>query len=99
MKKIILISFAFVFLCGCRSQYKANLNLNKLEVGMLKDQVLEIMGTPGHREAQGHKEWLIYQTAKGRPWIMRSRYMTPLLLENGILIGWGRNSWPPQDQK
>ena len=69
MKKFILLSLA-VILSGCGEEQNRK-NLNLLEVGMTKVQVLEIMGEPYRREAQDNNEWLLYPTklksSRGHP--------------------------------
>ena len=75
-------------------------NLNKLEVGMTKGQVLEIMGKPYRREAEGSREWLLYETKAQRGYLWtESDYLTPLLIEDGKLVGWGKNFWVTKEQK
>jgi len=70
-------------------------NLMNLELGMTKDQVIQVMGKPDLNEA--------YQGAKGSSLVILFYYTnrkwaddnvtkdecTPIVLENGKLIGWG----------
>ena len=97
MKKMIVISILTVILNGCYAWDTNRDNLNKLEVGMTKDKVLEIMGKPYRREAQGQNEWLLYPTEY--PVGQESDYLTPLFFEDGKLVGWGKNYWTIQEQR
>ena len=97
MKKMIVISILTVILNGCYAWDTNRDNLNKLEVGMTKDKVLEIMGKPYRREAQGQNEWLLYPTEY--PIGQESDYLTPLFFEDGKLVGWGKNYWTIQEQR
>ena len=70
-------------------------NLMRLDLGMTKEQVVQIMGKPDLNEA--------YQTADGGALVILFYYTnrkwadsnitkdecTPLVFENGKLIGWG----------
>lgn len=105
MKKIIIISlFLAALVIGCEEENRKN--LNKLEVGMTRGQVIDIMGNPYRREAQDNTEWLLYRTEskindghygiQNRP---ESGWLTPLVLEDGKLRGWGNNFWVTEEQK
>ncbi|MBW7988397.1 MAG: DUF3192 domain-containing protein [Planctomycetes bacterium] len=100
MKKVVVVSMVAVFLTGCYAyslQAPRNRdNLNKLEVGMTKEQILQIMGKPYRREAEGQDEWLLYVTKAP---LYRDSDLTPLLIEDGKLVGWGKNYWTTQEQR
>ena len=100
MKKVIVMSMVAVFLTGCylySLQAPRNRdNLNKLEVGMTKEQILQIMGKPYRREAEGQDEWLLYVTEAP---LQRDSDLTPLLIEDGKLVGWGKNYWTTKEQR
>ena len=105
MKKLLIISMLLLILMGgCEEQNRKNLNL--LEVGMTKAQVIEIMGSPYRREAESNREWLLYQTegkdfslGQGRIPKPDSEWLTPLLIQDGKLIGWGSSYWTNKEQK
>lgn len=106
MKKLlIVISMLLVILMsGCEEENRRN--LNTLEVGMTKAQILEIMGNPYRREAENSSEWLLYQTERkdshiGGYYSIRpeSQWLTPLLIQDGKLVGWGSNYWTTKEQK
>lgn len=113
-KGIWLLAAELTLICilvGCGPSNREKLNL--LEVGMTKVQVLDIMGQPYQREAEGSNEWLLYETgnanplstafgtAAGKDPISRddSENLTPLLIENGKLVGWGRNFWMTKEKR
>ncbi|MCK5473097.1 MAG: DUF3192 domain-containing protein [Planctomycetes bacterium] len=73
-------------------------NLNKLEIGMSKNEVLKIMGKPYQREAGEQCEWLFYLTTAEHFPRIDSDY-TPLAFENSRLIGWGRNFYKEKTYK
>jgi len=97
MKKVIVVSLLVFFLCGCFSWEINRENLNKIEIGMTKDQVKQIMGKPYRREAESNLEWWLYKTKDYN--ITESEYLTPLLFKDGELIGWGKNFWTTKEQK
>ena len=99
MNKVVVVSLLMFFLQGCSWDTNRK-NLNNLEVGMSKTQVLEIMGNPYRREAEGQYEWLLYQTEEyDYAWQSESDYLTPLLIKDDILVGWGKNLWTTKEQK
>ena len=104
MKKVVVVSLLLFFLQGCSWNTNRE-NLNNIEVGMNKAQVLEIKGKPYRREAEGRYEWLLYQTRDTSGWRReyltrtKSDFLTPYLFEDGKLIGWGQNFWKSKEQK
>jgi len=75
---------------------KARNNLNHLEVGMTKDEVIGIMGPPYTREMFPDEtgqpvEVLVYITQYTDSGPIPDSDKTPICLRNGRLIGWGRN--------
>lgn len=89
-----LIPTAFIGGCVGLTAAANRDNLNKLEIGMSKNEVLKIMGKPHQREADGQYEWWLYLTDA---W--RSIDYTPLAFENSRLIGWGRNFYIEKTRK
>jgi len=104
--KLLSLLLLFLILCGCATPQaemnkpqaemnKNNANLLKLEIGMTKDEVLAVMGTPRLNEA--------YQSLNGRSVVIYFYYtqrqraddnytkdeMTPVVIESGKLVGWG----------
>lgn len=79
------------------------MNLLKLSVGMTKQEVLDIMGTKAVRginnpyrieammDKNGHvHEFLFYYTDDTVPGRIADSEMTPLVIIDGKLVGWGR---------
>jgi len=104
MKKILLILMAVALVgCGAISGIVRNNNSNmaKLNVGMTKAQVLEIMGPAGKTEGYatksgGFMEYLMYRTevaygSEFRGPQITDRHWTPICIIDGKLKGWGRN--------
>jgi len=94
MKRIIMLLWCFLFVGGCGPMkgIEASFNrsrLNRLELGMTQDTVKKVMGKPYIREAYELKEVWLYITAWQADGYTTSDEMTPLVFENGILIGWG----------
>ena len=108
MKKMVIVLMLALFLIGCQDSRSwldpggwNREKLNELEVGMTKEQVTEIMGTPYRREAENKSEWWLYKTDasyRGQ-WLRESEYLTPLVFENGELVGWGKNYWKTEEQR
>ena len=107
-----MVSALVLFLIGCeaRDWEPTGWNrekLNELEVGMTKAKVLEIMGEPYRREAQNENEWLLYAVENKMGFNDLGHYvrkpdrqwLTPLLFQNGKLMGWGQNYWTTEEQK
>ena len=73
-----------------------NENLTKLKLGMSKDEMLKIMGTPRSSEVyqiKGKKiELLSYLTKKTAfEDHINQRHPTPIALQAGKVVGWGRS--------
>jgi outer membrane protein assembly factor BamE (lipoprotein component of BamABCDE complex) len=108
MKKAMILSVLACFLngcgepCNCGSIFgieTCRKNLAKLNVGMTKEQAREAMeGEPYRVEARGQTEWWLYATELPR-WRSESEFLTPLLFEDGKLVGWGKNYWTTREQK
>jgi hypothetical protein len=107
-KRISLFAAELTLVCilvGCGPSNREKLNL--LEVGMTKERVLEIMGKPYERAAEGNSEWLVYQTgwhltgdAYGNLVRRPDReWLTPLFIQAGKLAGWGRNFWRTEEKR
>lgn len=102
MKKILIVLLCLGFV-GCASSSvmpwgieKARNNLLKLEVGMSKQEVLDIMGKPYNSEAYSipngeMAEFWIYLTKYTDSGSIPDSDTTPLCFVNGKLTGWGRN--------
>ena len=111
MRKItcILLACSVLLLgCGWATGVGAACNrsaLLKLEAGMNKDGVLEIMGKPNKTELYpaGNEFWLYRTESDGSPYGVFERTddgaFTPLCFQDGKLTGWGRNYYISQIQK
>jgi outer membrane protein assembly factor BamE (lipoprotein component of BamABCDE complex) len=100
MKRMtVALLLALFLVSGCQS-YKAELaennrNLLKLEIGMNKEQVLEIMGEPNMNEAYQSLKgipttiWFYYTERKWADGSYTKDEMTPLVFHEGKLSGWG----------
>ncbi len=88
MKNLIALSFAFA-LTGCQAMiYGTSTDLNRLELGMSKAEVIRIMGQPVSTHADGDKkeESLIYKRMKHA--ISEWPRTYELVLREGHLIKW-----------
>ncbi|MGB2809499.1 MAG: hypothetical protein WBC22_17285, partial [Sedimentisphaerales bacterium] len=62
---------------------------------------------PYERAAEGNSEWLAYQTDWNRQmdaygnWMQRPdrEWLTPLFIQDGKLVGWGRNFWKTEEKR
>ncbi len=110
MKKIIALLALVVLIGGCASSSvmpwgieKARNNLMKLELGMSKQEVIDIMGMPYNREAystsEGQLDFLIYLTKYTDSGSIPDSDTTPICLLNGKVTGWGRNFYEKQKQR
>jgi hypothetical protein len=116
MKSILMSVLGLVLVAGCvRSPVDEtvkfvamqhavkvnNDNLLKLELGLNKTQVLDIMGKPEKSEAYAWGSIYLYRTAISRDvYTPVDADFTPVVFnEKGDLIGWGRNFYESQVQK
>lgn len=95
---IVLILTIFLFSCAGSGPFRASptrKNLDKLEVGMTKSEILNIMGSPYQREVFPGQdgqlvEVLLYQTEFVGTLISPSDVdLTTVVLKNNSLFGWG----------
>jgi hypothetical protein len=68
--------------CGPTTNNINNSNINKLQVGMTREEVIAVMGNPEKREVYGRTEFLMYTTGNFT--------LTPIAIIDGRLLGWGR---------
>ena len=68
---------------------RTNDKFMQLYVGMSRNDVLSMLGTPYSREVYENNEFLIYETNHLAPF-EKGRF-TPILLNSGKVVGWGRN--------
>jgi hypothetical protein len=101
MKKLALL-FVLFFLISCSgaSSFRANStrrNLDNIDIGMSKEDVVNIMGSPYQRdvfigEDGQFVEVLLYQTKfVGMANSPTDYSLTPIVFKSNQLIGWGRN--------
>lgn len=100
---ILLTVFVAVFSLGCVSSSKLLWNINKardrlmeLELGMSKQEVLQLMGKPYSREVftgqNGEMfDFLLYITQYTYSGAIPDSDKTPICFRDGKLIGWGWN--------
>jgi hypothetical protein len=74
--------------CGLAVMQSNKSHLMNIQVGMSREELLAIMGTPGKREAYGRTEFLMYKTDVGNS---DQEIYTPIALVDGKVAGWGRN--------
>lgn len=100
-RKILVIGIIILAIISCSCwairQGSNRQGLMLLEIGMSKQEMLKIMGMPSLNEAykmpnEGimevffyytHRKWADYNTTKDE--------CTPVVLENGEIVGWGDN--------
>ena len=92
MKKLLLVLVCLLLIAGCNPRKAARANLLKLQIGMNKGQVLEIMGKPVLTEASNKREIWYYITGKRGHGPFTTGTNTPLLIVDNKLVGWGPNS-------
>lgn len=98
MKKVFAVSLLCLLISGCLTAANRK-NLNRLEIGMSKEQVVGIMGTPYMREADTNREWWLYETTYYNGPV-KEEFLTPVVFDkDGKLIGWGRNFWTEKEKK
>lgn len=92
-----LVGILLILLAGCATyeMSKNNDALLNLDMGMSKQQVVEVMGKPDLNEAYESlygKSVVIYFYYTQRKWSdgnVTKDETTPVVFENGKLIGWG----------
>ena len=94
------LSFCFIFTsCSFLDRYDPGFverqqnmdNAKKLKLGMTKKQVLAIMGEPLVSEKYNKPNiWFYYTDWDWADCARNEEECTPLVFENGILVGWGR---------
>lgn len=97
---LLLLSFCFVFTsCSFLDRYDPGFverqqnidNVKKLKLGMTKKQVLALMGEPLIDETYNKPNlWFYYTDWDWADCARTEEECTPLVFENGVLIGWGR---------
>jgi outer membrane protein assembly factor BamE (lipoprotein component of BamABCDE complex) len=80
---VLVLSLAVA--CSTQEHYRTK-GLMKLQLGMSKEEVLSIMGTPQRQESYGDTEVLFYTTDEFSD---RKETDTPLTITRGRLVGWG----------
>ena len=111
MKKAIVVALLFVIAGGCSFGFSFHIgspptkgpslaernraNLNRLEVGICRSRVIELMGQPYKTEAFGDMEYLLYLT--GEDACGEAAY-TRIALREGKVIGWGKHCPYPKQE-
>ena len=103
---IFIVSLIFLFTIGCAGNpirrggeaARNRSNLAKLNLGMTKDEVVNLMGRPSKTEAyeiQGRNlEFWHYRTEYD--WLLGTLEDTALAFEDGVLKGWGLGNYYDQ---
>ena len=88
-------------LTSCDSESTTNLqNLAKVKEGMTKEEVLSIMGKPLEKEIYNKPDvWFYYTESKWSDGNSTSDECTPLVFEEGKLIGVGEEFYKKYRQK
>ena len=96
MKRTILLALAMALCgmagCGITTGLQAQKNRNnmlKLSTGMSKDELLSVMGKPYQTENYGQFDIWSYRTDMMRNFETTEDDLTPIVFEDGNLIGWG----------
>ena len=98
MRKILLVLFAFVITACATPQQRMDKNndgLLSLEMDMSKQDVMKIMGNPDLNEAYKslHGKSVViffyYTQRKRNDGNVTKDETTPVVFENGRLVGWG----------
>lgn len=95
MRYCLILIFSLLFLSGCATKEGCNKdknlsNLPNLRVGMTKEQVLKVMGSPIQSESYAKPDYWYYFT--NTIWydnLVTEDECTILVFEKGILKGWG----------
>lgn len=109
MKKLICLFVLAILLNGCVTSTmpwdinRARNNLMKLELGMSKQEVINVMGSPYNREAymtpDGNVDFWIYLTKYTDSGSIPDSDTTPICFVNGKVTGWGRNFYEQQKKR
>jgi len=101
MKKLSLVVLIMILCSGCYVMGNITRgNLNKIDIGMTKQEVVSIMGQPYTREVYqlpdgAVLQYLIYVTY----YEVGHQETTPICLKDNRVIGWGRNFYEQQQQR
>ena len=103
---IFIVSLIFLFIIGCAGSpirrggeaARNRSNLAKLNLGMTKDEVVNLMGRPAETEAyeiqERNLEFWHYRTEYN--WLLGTLQDTALVFEDGVLKGWGLGNYNDQ---
>jgi len=103
---IFIVSPIFLFTIGCAGNpirrggeaARNRSNLAKLNLGMTKDEVVNLMGRPSKTEVYGiqgrNLEFWHYRTEYD--WLLGTLEDTALVFEDGVLKGWGLGNYYDQ---
>ena len=87
----LFVCFVDKFSPGFVERYNNTKNLEKLKLGMSKEQVFQIMGEPLMYEQYAKPdEWFYYTDWDWADCAKTKTECTPLVFQDGKLIGWGR---------
>lgn len=83
-KKIMMIGFTVAVLAGCTTGEK----IHNVQVGMTKQQVIDLLGTPDGDAVKGNTEQIQYSNrlASGWGWDKGDYYVT---FEDGKFVSYG----------
>jgi hypothetical protein len=82
MKRIATIGLALMLLMGCAGASK----MNSVQLGMTRDQVVSVIGSPSSTSEMGNTQYLKYQLCSD--WIFTDRYY--VRLTDGKVDAYGR---------
>ena len=109
MQNRLAVAILLILITGCAGTMPWDIernknNLMKIEVGMSKKEVIDIMGMPRDREVYATPdgstiEFLIYLTKYTDSGPIPDRDTTPICFMNGKITGWGRNFYVQQQQR
>ncbi len=90
-----------LLLSSCNSEASINVdNLARLKEGMSKQEVLAVMGQPLVNEKYNTENvWFYYTESKWSDGSRTSDECSPLVFEDGKLIGWGQAFYKKYVQK
>ena len=96
----LFICFVDKFSPGFVERYKNTHNATKLKVGMTKEEAFKIMGEPLMYEQYAKPdEWFYYSDWDWADCAKAKNECTPLVFQDGRLIGWGRVFYKNYDHK